>query len=250
MNNPARDINQAYQELDLKPGASLGEVRQAYRRLARAYHPDLHPGTLGAMMRRINKAYQTLAGYLASLEAASGSRPGARPFDYPDFSEAVRRQRGAAPDWAGFADFTRTASQAADAAAPDHDRPRAGGGADGRAVPARRRSAAPAATPPDRWRITGVDASGRGLSYTVEVSGAPRTLSLPLRRVRECRACAGSGSRAGGAMRCPVCGGRGRVTRSDRVEVELPRNWHPGMSLTVPGEEPLTAVLAAWRGEV
>ncbi len=251
MNNLAQDIREAYQDLDLVPGASLDEVREAYRRLARAYHPDLHPGTLGVMMQRVNRAYRTLAGYLKSLEAARGSNRGARPFSYPDFSAAARRQRGGGAAGAGFADFERGARRAAGSPQAGTGQGRAPEGRQARAAaPAGRRSASPAQRPPDRWRITGVDASGQALVYTVEVSGSPAKLVLPLRRVRPCPACGGEGLRAGGAARCPVCGGRGRVTRSDRVEVELPEGWRPGMSLAVPGSEPLVVVLAAWREEV
>lgn len=60
----AEDIHKAYQELDLTPGASLNEVKDAYRRLARALHPDLHPGARGALMSRVNRAYERLVRHL------------------------------------------------------------------------------------------------------------------------------------------------------------------------------------------
>ncbi len=37
----ARDL---YAVLELPPKSPLGEVKKAYKRLARKYHPDLNPG--------------------------------------------------------------------------------------------------------------------------------------------------------------------------------------------------------------
>ena len=34
-----------YQVLGVSPNASEDEIRQAYRRLAKKYHPDLNPAT-------------------------------------------------------------------------------------------------------------------------------------------------------------------------------------------------------------
>ncbi len=48
--------------LGLQPGASEGEIKRAYRRLARKYHPDINPGdhTAEVLFRRIVEAYETL----------------------------------------------------------------------------------------------------------------------------------------------------------------------------------------------
>jgi curved DNA-binding protein CbpA len=37
--------------LGVKPNATPHEIRAAYRRLARAYHPDIHPGSTGSLVR-------------------------------------------------------------------------------------------------------------------------------------------------------------------------------------------------------
>ena len=51
-----------YVVLGLARDASLDEVKRAYRRLARKYHPDINPGDrmAAAEFRRIAQAYQTL----------------------------------------------------------------------------------------------------------------------------------------------------------------------------------------------
>src|SRR5919204_4134548 len=51
-----------YAVLGLAPGASSADIKRAYRRLARRYHPGINPGDRGAeaMFARISEAYETL----------------------------------------------------------------------------------------------------------------------------------------------------------------------------------------------
>ena len=52
-----------YDILGIKKGASEKEVKQAYRRLARKYHPDVNPGDKSAenKFKEINEAYEVLS---------------------------------------------------------------------------------------------------------------------------------------------------------------------------------------------
>jgi curved DNA-binding protein CbpA len=62
MNN----LEKYYEILKLKPGASLGEVKQAYRDLAKVWHPDCFPDAphlkqkAEEEIKKINEAYQQL----------------------------------------------------------------------------------------------------------------------------------------------------------------------------------------------
>jgi curved DNA-binding protein CbpA len=51
-----------YAILEIGPDASEGEIRVAYRRLARRYHPDLHPerADAEARLKELNEAYEVL----------------------------------------------------------------------------------------------------------------------------------------------------------------------------------------------
>ncbi len=52
-----------YKELELEKGASEEEIKKAFRRLARKYHPDANPNNPGAEERfkRISEAYEVLS---------------------------------------------------------------------------------------------------------------------------------------------------------------------------------------------
>jgi tetratricopeptide (TPR) repeat protein len=78
------ELDQCYQLFELLPGASITEVKGAYRRLARLIHPDLNPSDRQAQKRfvTLNQAYQALqhnlepSGTLSSgLSSASPSTP-------------------------------------------------------------------------------------------------------------------------------------------------------------------------------
>src|SRR5204863_2824705 len=51
-----------YSLLGLAPGATSADIKRAYRRLARRYHPDINPGDRAAetLYKRISDAYETL----------------------------------------------------------------------------------------------------------------------------------------------------------------------------------------------
>jgi DnaJ domain len=88
----SREINydQCYQTLQLKPGASLAEIKQRYRELARRYHPDKVPPAQRAratlQFQRINAAKEALESY---WEERSSAPPSAL---HQRFQDALRRR--------------------------------------------------------------------------------------------------------------------------------------------------------------
>ncbi len=55
-------IDDPYKVLGVSPNASDEEIKSAYRKLAKKYHPDLHPGDEEAAkkMQQINAAYEAI----------------------------------------------------------------------------------------------------------------------------------------------------------------------------------------------
>ena len=67
-------IQDPYQVLGVSPGASDAEIKQAYRRLAKKYHPDRNPGDKVAAqkMQEINAAYEQIKNPTAQNSGNSG----------------------------------------------------------------------------------------------------------------------------------------------------------------------------------
>ena len=86
-----------YAVLGIPRDASDQQLRRAYRRLAKRYHPDLHPDAqTSQQMRRINQAWETLSspGNRAQYDAES-ARP--RSSSVGHWSAPVRRSAPASP---------------------------------------------------------------------------------------------------------------------------------------------------------
>jgi molecular chaperone DnaJ len=169
-----------YEVLGLGREAGEADIKGAYRRLARQYHPDHHPddSTAEDKFKEASEAYSVLSdpqkratydryGH-AGLQSAGGS-PGFNPEAFADFSDILG-------DFFGFGDLF------------------GGGGG-------RRRSRAQ---------------RGEDVRYDLEISfdeavfGMNADIQVP--RIEPCERCSGSGSEPGtGPTTCPTCRGRGEI---------------------------------------
>ena len=71
-------VSDPYKVLGLSPGASDEEVKAAYRKLAKKYHPDLNPGNerAAARMNEINAAYEQIKNPQSQQETSYGASYG------------------------------------------------------------------------------------------------------------------------------------------------------------------------------
>lgn len=195
-----------YQSLGVKRDAPAEEIRKAYRRLARKYHPDLNPGDKAAEERfkEIQEAYEVLSEpkkrkmydqfgfYSEQGFPGAGGQQGPNPgfgFGGFDFSEAFGAGAGARGGFGGggggFSDLFNQFF---------------GRGGEGGA-----QAGAPAAE------------KGTDLEYALSIdfwqSIRGAQVRLNIHRLDGCGACRGTGSGGGGSTTCPQCGGSGNVTQ-------------------------------------
>ena len=181
-----------YQTLGLKRDARLGEIKKAYRKLARKYHPDLNPADKRAddRFKKITGAYEILSDpkrrqaydrELALGEAwharGAGRAPGATTWDFDS---------GFGPSGpAGFAPFF---SEILGGLGVERGDPRS--------------------------RHAGSDVTHAiSISFSEAMTGLTTTLSLDAES--SCPPCNGSGTVPSKTQRpCPDCAGTGRISLS------------------------------------
>ncbi len=90
-------IRDPYQVLGLSSDATQDEIKQAYRRCVKQWHPDLHPGDDRATqkMKEINEAYEILT----DPDKRAAHQQGAKP--HPEDSPGRRQYGQGAEDWSG-----------------------------------------------------------------------------------------------------------------------------------------------------
>ncbi len=165
-----------YQILGVPRNATAEEIKRAYRRLARQYHPDVNPSKEAAeKFKEINEAYQVLSDpEKRSLYDTYGER-------WQDWQRAGAYTSNVGFDFDPFADFgigdlfdtffgtTRTVEERA------------------------------------------LDIEAR-LEIDLEEAYRGATKRIQVEREEVCLTCGGSGARPNGRVgTCPTCGGRGRV---------------------------------------
>src|SRR3989304_5643340 len=202
----ARDF---YDVLGVSRSASDKEVRQAFRRLARKYHPDVNPGDTSAEERfkEINRAYEVLSD---ADKRKKYDRYGER-WEQAEAFDQARRAGGA-----GGA-FTQT-FDLGDLFGRDRGGPFEGifEAFTGRRGPMR----------------------GQNVEYatdvTLEEAFQGTTRLLELQSEEACATCGGSGEIAGAV--CHVCQGAGQTLKMKRLEVKIPAGVQDGSRLRLPGE--------------
>ena len=216
-----------YEVLGIKRDASQDQIKQAYRKLARKFHPDLNPGDKSAeeQFKGLQEAYDVLSDpenrklydqYGDNWRAVK-SGAGAPP---PGWEGAQRSTRGAGPGAGGFdfGDFDFSDFRSAGGAGGfDIFEEMFGGSGRGRG----RRSG-----------------RGRDVEAELELSieeahrGVRRTIQMQV--AETCPTCGGSGLKDG--KPCETCGGAGQVLKPKTIEVNIPPGVRDGSTIRLAGQ--------------
>jgi molecular chaperone DnaJ len=208
-----------YDILGIKKDASEKEVKQAYRRLARKYHPDVNPGdkTAEAKFKEINEAYEVLSD---KEDRKKYDRYGDK-WKYADQFEQAGQQQSQYWDFSpggGSSSFSFSGGNMGDLGSIFE-----GLFSGGRTGTFRRR------VQPRR---------GQDLESPVEVTleeayhGTSRTISLQSGEL--CEACKGSGYIQN--LPCSECRGSGVSPKIKRLEVKIPAGVQNGSRVRIAGK--------------
>ena len=178
-----------YEVLGVDKSASEDDLKKAYRKLAKANHPDLHPGDAEAEARfkEINEAYEVLSDSDKRSRYDQFGHAGVDPNFNPNAGGF-----GGGFGFDGFGDLGDIFESFFGG----------GGGRSTRSQNAPRRG--------ENLRAA--------VDLTFEEAAFGCTKEIPISRIEDCAECHGSGCAAGTTPEvCPVCGGSGQVRRQQRT---------------------------------
>jgi molecular chaperone DnaJ len=231
-----------YRILGVERAATAGEIKKAYRKLARKFHPDLNPGdrSAEAKFKEIQEAYSVLgdpkkkaqydrfgvAGGPAAGPASSGS--GFEGFDFSDYGSST------------FSDFFdslfgggRRAPGARERGEDLHYSMRIGFDEAIRGLQTRIQLTRQVGCPTCSGRGF-VRASGWRPCPACGGSGRVHLQRGFMRFQTTCPQCQGSGEARG--ERCPDCRGEGVIPRTELIQVRIPGGVDTGSKVRVPGK--------------
>lgn len=182
------DKRDFYDVLGVDKGASEDEIKKAYRKLAKKYHPDLNPGDkeAEAKFKEVNEAYETLS-------------DGSKRANYDQFGHsATDSGAGGFNGFGGFGDFD-------DIDLGDIFNSFFGGfGSSGRR-----------SNPNAPRRGSDIEVT-LNISFEEAAKGCVKNVNYYVQDT--CKECSGSGAEKGTSpKKCPACSGKGRVTIRQRT---------------------------------
>ena len=186
----ATDKKDYYELLGVSKGASEADLKKAFRKMARKYHPDVNPGDKSSepKFKEINEAYEVLSD--------AKKRKQYDQFGHAAFDQGFGQGPGQGPGpGQGFEGFARGAGFSGGQGFEDIF---------GNIFGERARPRGPA--------------KGEDITYAVEVDLEDaifgKTMQVDLKREVSCAVCGGTGSQPGTSRRtCPTCMGSGSVSQ-------------------------------------
>ncbi|MBQ2635079.1 MAG: molecular chaperone DnaJ [Oscillospiraceae bacterium] len=180
-----------YEVLGLQKGASDEEIKKAYRKLAKQYHPDLHPGDKRCeeQFKEVGEAYEVLSD--------PDRKARYDQFGHAAFDPNAGFGGGGPGGFGGFGDFGDLSDLLGGIFGGGFG---FGGGQTRRSGPMKGESV--------RVRLT--------LDFQEAAFGCTKTLQIP--RIENCDECGGTGCAKGTTTEtCPECGGSGSVRTQQRT---------------------------------
>lgn len=211
-----------YAILGVPRSASEKDIRQAYRRLARQWHPDVNPGNAEAeaKFKEINAAHEVLS----DPEKRKKYDQYGDQWMHADQIEEMRRRQGAGagPGFGGpGGGFSFQGGEGIDLG----DLFGGGRGGGGMFESLFRRASG---------RQRGQDLE-TGLRLTLEEAYAGLTRTIEVRSGAEpCRTCGGTGQIA--SATCHACRGSGSIATPRRLEVSIPAGVADGQRIRIAGK--------------
>ena len=216
------DYKDYYKILGVARGASTDEIKKAFRKLARKYHPDVNPGDKKAeeKFKEINEAYEVLSDP-DKRQKYDTLGPNWQEQFGPNFSNARRsyQYNGSRVSYdfdsmgqSGFSEFFEALFGGNGGMGGMRNNNRQG-------FDMRKRA-------------------GDNIDQPVEVTlleayvGGSRTFSIQSTEV--CQICQGTGEVGG--RPCSNCGGQGMIPRNKRIQVKIPAGVDNGSRIRVAGE--------------
>ena len=199
-----------YRTLDVSKDASDAEIKRAYRKLARQYHPDRNPGDAAAEERfkAIQSAYDSI-----------GTSEGRSQYDQERRMEEMF-QGGRTRSPFGGVDIGDIFSQFVGGRGSQHSAFESGFGN------SRRDSTS-------RSQVSrGADIQS-GLDISLEQALSGTEVKFSHRRMRRCLDC--NGSSFGSSRRCSTCKGTGVTTKGSTITVRVPKGAEHGHLLRLKG---------------
>lgn len=228
-----------YDVLGVSKTASDEEIKAAYRKLAKKYHPDLNPGdeNVANLFKEVNEAYEVLsdaqkrAAYdrptSSSSSSFSGGGFGGGQSGSSFFDEFVNMFNGEGKEHGGSSgsggdislNVTLTFEEAAFGVAKEITVNRF------EPCAACRGTGAKGGTQYVKCNNCG----GTGKVRFAQETPFGRVVSM-----KACNVCSGTGRII--KEPCPSCGGRGLLRKNSNLRITFPAGIEPGQIMTVPGE--------------
>jgi len=208
-----------YKILGVAKGASADDIKKAFRKLARKYHPDVNPGDKKAeeKFKEINEAYEvlsdtdkrrkydTLGPNWADQFGPGAGRRGAGGFRGTPFNFDAS---------SNFSDFFETLF---------------GNSASGMGT-----SGTSGTRPRSDFRRRAGDNIEQPVEVTLQEAYVGGTRTFTIQSTEVCPICRGVGEIGG--KTCTNCSGQGQLVRNKRIQVKIPAGVDNGSKIRVAGE--------------